>query len=319
MSSQIMVVCLLACATLTAQTLAAQSLPSTGVPAPRPALGGVSNNGIVKFEDVKPLTPEMAEAVRLLRAENFQQALTQFRQIRDSHPQEALAYEGEIESSDRLGKLDGTVARYRNLLSDAKAAQPHSAELLAVLHWALGQAVMIRNGYYPRFIGDNPSNLGAEPREQFLEALRRDPHLLVARLSLASYYEHHSQEKGTLARADYEKALRLRPDLFKIRYLHALTWTRPGYPGPEQEARMLAMGHPISEDHKLMPEKAVAECLALIRDYPTYPPPYYTAGDYYLWPLGDKANAKKYLSKYIEIGNPETDAWKRAKEVIAYL
>ena len=187
----------------------------------------------------------------------------------------------------------------------------------AVLHWALGEAIMMEKGYYPKFIGDNPAILGREPLDQFKVALALDPDLLVAHFSLAAYYEHESIEKGSLARLQYEEALRLRPDLYQIRYLHALTWDRPGL--FLNEADLNARGITVSEDQKKMPEKAIPEYLALIRDHPSYAPPYYCLADDYDWPLGNHAKAKYYYEKYLEIGKPGTHWWKRAKSIVDYM
>ena len=296
-----------------------QVSPSTGIPAPLPPLGSASNNGVLKFEDVKNLSPAMSAALELLRAHQYEAAQAAFRKVQQSRPQEALAYQGEIEASQRLDTLDATITRYRKRLVVAKKTNERGTTgnvRLAVLHWALGQAVMMRNGYYPKFIGDNPANLGSEPMEQFQEALRLDPDLLVAHLSLAAYYEHRSVEKGSMARLQYKEALRLRPDLFPIRYLHAYTWDRPGI--FLNEAELNAHGFMVSEDQKKMPEKAVAEYLALVRDHPNYAPPYYCLGDDYDI-LKDEARAKFYWQKYLELGNREGEPWKRVKSIVDYM
>ncbi len=301
-------------------TLAAHTLPSSGIPAPLPPLGSASNNGIVKFEDVKKLSPALNAALRLLRAHQYEAAQAAFQKVQQSRPQEALAYEGEIEAAQRLNTLDVTVTRYRKRLAAAEKNNERGTNgnvRLAVLHWALGQAIMIRNGYYPKFIADSPSILGDEPREQFQEALSLDPDLLVAHLSLAAYYEHDSVGKGSLARVQYKEALRLRPDLYQIRYLHALTWDRPGI--LMNKEHLIKQGIPVTEDMDKMPQKAMPEYLALIRDHPNYAPPYYSLADDYDVPGGDKAKAKFYYEKYLELGNHTTDAWKRAKSNVDYM
>lgn len=296
--------------------LAMASLPSTGIPAPRPSLGGVSVNNFVQFENVKELTPALKEAVNLLRAEQFKAAEAAFQRIQRLQPWEELAYEGEIEASDRLGTLHTTVARYRGLLSHTEASHKRNNNgFLAVLHWALGQAIMMHNGYYPKFIGDNPNPLGPEPEQQFQTALKLDPKLLVAYLSLGAYYEHHSVEKGSLARQQYKQALHIRPDLYQIRYVHAFSWDRPGIISPEEEARESASGFPPSEDSKRMPQKAMMEYRKLIQDHPNYAPPYYCMADD-LWLMGDKTQAKEYYTRFLQLGRPNTDSWKRAKEIV---
>jgi len=312
------VACLLLIGVAVAAQANPQVSPSTGIPAPLLPLGSASNNGVVKFEDVKKLSPSMSAALSLLRAHQYEAAQAAFQKVQQSRPQEALAYQGEIEASQRLDTLDATVTRYRKRLAAAEKNNEHGTNgnvRLAVLHWALGQAIMMQNGYYPKFIGDNPANLGSEPMEQFQEALRLDPDLLIAHLSLAAYYEHHSVEKGSLARLQYKEALHLRPDLYQIRYLHAYTWDRPGT--VLNEAELNARGFTVSEDQKRMPEKAIPEYLALVRDHPNYAPPYYCLGDDY-W-FTDKAKAKFYYEKYIELGNREGQAWKRVKSIVDYM
>lgn len=289
--------------------------PSSGIPIPLPPLGGASHDSIVKFEDVKKLSPPMSAALGLLRAHQYEAAQAAFQKVQQSRPQEALAYRGEIEASQRLNTLEATVVRYRKRLAAAEQGKERGTNRdvrLAVLHWALGEAVMMRNGYYTKFIAQRPSILGGEPREQFQEALQLDPDLLVAYLSLAAYYEHASQEKGSLARLEYQEALRLRPNLYQIRYLHALTWDRPGI--LVNEAQLIKQGFHWPEDKKKMPEKAIPEYLGLIRDHPKYAPPYYCLADDY-WFI-DKTKSKFYYEKYLELGNPEGRAWKRAKSIV---
>jgi tetratricopeptide (TPR) repeat protein len=304
------------CALLLGTVVAAQSLPSTGIPAPILPLGSASNNGILRFEDVEKLSPPMSEAVQLLRTHEYKAAEAAFQKVYQAKPEEGLAYKGEIEAGLRLNTLGSTVMQYRkNLELERQANKPGHNEKrqLAVLYWALGEAVMMEKGYYPKFIGDNPTELGEEPRKQFLEALQLDPELLVAHLSLAAYYEHQSVEKGSLARLQYRESFRLRPDLFQIRYLHAYTWDRPGI--ILNEAVLNARGFTVSEDRKRMPEKAIAEYLALVRDHPNYAPPYYCLGDdYYL--QRDEAKAIFYWKKYLEVGNKEGEAWKRVKSTV---
>ena len=293
-------------------------IPSSGIPIPFPPLGGVSHDSIVQFEDVKKLSPSMSAALGLLRAHHYEAAQAAFQKVQQSRPQEAFAYRGEVEASQRLNTLNATVARYRRHLAAAerdKKSGTNSSVRLAVLHWALGEVVMMRNGYYLKFVGDAPSILGNESREQFLEALDIDPNLLVAHLSLAAYYEHDSIGKGSLARLQYKEALRLRPDLYQIRYLHALTWDRPGV--LVNKAQLVKQGAPLTEDMDKMPEKAIPEYLALIQDHPKYAPPYYILGDDY-W-FTDKAKSKFYFEKYLELGSREGHAWKRAKSIVDYM
>jgi len=315
---------LLALACLLLVGAAAQAGPkvasSSGIPSPLPPLGSVSNNGIVRFEDVKKLSPSMSAALRLLRTHRYEAAQAAFQKVQQSRPQEALAYQGEIEAAQRLNTLDATVTRYRKRLAAAEQGKEHGTSVnvrLAVLHWALGQAILMRNGYYPKFIADSPSILGNEPKEQFQEALGLDPDLLVAHLSLAAYYEHDSIGKGSLARTQYKEALRLRPDLYQIRYLHALNWDRPGV--LMNKADIIAQGRPVTEDMDKMPQNAMPEYLALIRDHPDYAPPYYSLADDYDVPGGNKAKAKFYYEKYVELGSHETHAWKRAKGRVDYM
>ena len=296
-----------------------QALPSSGIPAPQPPLGTVSNNGIVAFEDVKKLSPEVIDAVKLLRAHEYKAAELAFQRLQQMHPQEELAYKGEIEASQCLNSLAETVSRYRQLISYAEHQKPHGLHhkdgYLAVLHYAIGEALMMQSGYYPKFIAENINSLNEESKNQLLAALHLNPQLLVAHFSLAAYYEHHSVEKGSLARLQYAEALRLRPDLFQIRYLHAYTWDRPGI--ILNEAEQNAQGFIVSEDKKKMPEKAIPEYLALIRDHPKYAPPYYCLADDY-W-FTDKAKSKYYYEKYLELGDRESNAWKRAKSIVDYM
>ena len=292
--------------------------PSSGIPAPMPPLGSASNNGILKFEDIKKLSRPMSAATKLLRNHQYEAAQAAFQKVQQSQPQEALAYKGEIEAAQRLNTLGETVARYRKMLASAEQTDKHGHRenvSLAVLHWALGEAIMMEKGYSPKFIGDNPVDLGEEPKAQFQKALHLAPDLLIAHLSLAAYYEYHSVEQGSLARIQYQEALRLRPDLFPIRYLHAYTWDRPGT--ILNEAYLNARGMVVSEDKKKMPEKAIPEYLALVRDHPNYAPPYYSLGDDY-W-FTDRAKSKFYYEKYVELGNREGEAWKRVKSIVDYM
>lgn len=302
--------------------LAVPAQPSTGIPSHLPPLGSISNNGMLKFEDIKPLSVPLKTALALLRADDYEAAQASFQTIQRSSPQEALAYRGEIEAAQRLNTLDKTVTRYRKLLLVAEQADTRGQHergqdesvRLAVLHWALGEAIMMRNGYYPKEIGDSPSLLGDEPKQQFLDALKLDPDLLVAHFSIAAYFEHSSLGKGTLARLHYKEALRLRPDLYQLRYLYAYTWDRPGILG--NKAELLARGaRTFTEDDDRTPEKAIPEYLALVRDHPQYAPPYYTLGDDYFL-LNDKVKAKFYYEKYLEYGNRSGKGWKRIKKVV---
>ncbi len=295
----------------------ANTQPLTSISPLLPPLGSISNNGILKFEDIKSLSSPMKVALALLRADDYKAAQASFQKIQRSSPQEALAYRGEIEAAQRLNTLDKTVTRYRKLLSVAEQADTRGRDNslhLAVLHWALGEAIMMRNGFYPKEIGDSPSLLGEEPKQQFLDALNLDADLLVAHLSIAAYFEHSSLGKGTLARLHYKEALRLRPDLYQLRYLYAYTWDRPGILG--NKAELIARGaRTFTEDDDRAPEKAIPGYLSLVRDHPTYAPPYYVLGDDYFM-LNDKVKAKFYYEKYLEYGNRSGKGWKRIKKVV---
>lgn len=288
--------------------------PHSGIaPAPR-KLGTVSVDGVISIEDVKPLVPELKHGLQLLRSQRFHEAQAAFRETQRKTPQEALAYRGDTEASSYLGSLDATISRYRKALSDVRAGSaPQNRTLLGVLSYALGDA-LLRRRYNARYIGDNPQDLGLAPEQHLLEAVRLAPDLLVAHLALAAYYEHPSQSRGTLARKQYDMALRLRPDLYQIRYLHAATWDRPGI--VLNEAALTAQGFSPTEDQKKHPEKAIAECLALIEEYPNYSLPYYRVGNDYLWPIGNKAKARQYLSAYLKLGDPESAEWKRANRLV---
>jgi tetratricopeptide (TPR) repeat protein len=182
------------------------------------------------------------------------------------------------------------------------------------LNYALGDALMLRD-YNTRFIGDSPHSLSPEAKTHLLESVKLEPDFLVAHLALATYYEHPSQEQGSAARREYQAALRLRPDLFQIRYLHAMTWDRPGL--LLNGATLRQHGEIVPADRQMMPRRTIAECLALIHDHPDYALPYYRVGYDYLWPIGDKAKAKVYLSKYLQLGNPRTGNWQSAKSIVA--
>lgn len=274
-----------------------------------PKAGYVSLDYIVRFENVKRLSPVMTHATTLLRTGRYQEAQAAYQAIQQSLPTETLAYRGENEASRFLNTLDATVSRDQQRLSVAEAhSRPNFGAYLAALHYALGDAMMMKS--YPTEIGANPRDLGSEPRQHLLEAIRLNPNLLEAHLALAAYYEHRSQMHGTAARHEYDAALRLRPDLYQILYLHAASWDRPGFLG--NEAQLRAQGFQISDDEKNFPKRAVAECLALIRDHPDYPPPYYSLGSDYAGPLHDYSEARHYLSTYAKIGDPTSPWWRYA-------
>ena len=158
--------------------------------------------------------------------------------------------------------------------------RPHQDDnVLAALHYALGVAIMIHNGYNSRYIGDNPSELGHEPKSQLIKALKLEPKMLVSHLALAAYYEHPSLGRYTDARREYDIALHLRPDLFKICYLHALTWSRPGYVTNKKE--LLKIGIKLPDDKQMIPLNTIRECLDLIHDHPEYAPPYLLVSELY--------------------------------------
>jgi tetratricopeptide (TPR) repeat protein len=277
-----------------------------------PKAGYVSLEYIVWFENVKRLSPEMKRATALLRTGRYQEAQTAFQNIQRASPKEALAYRGENEASRFLNTLDSTILRDQQRLSVAEAhTGPNAIAYLSALHYGLGDAMSMKN--YPTPLGERPRNLGAEPKQHFLEAIRLKPNLLEAHLALAAYYEHRLQMHGTAARHEYDVAYWLRPDLYQIRYLHAASWDRPGFLG--NEAQLRAHGFRISDDEKSFPERAVAECLALIHDHPNYPPPYYTLGSDYALPmyaLHNDVKAKQYLSIYAKIGDPTSPWWRYA-------
>ena len=251
--------------------------------------GFVSQGAIIRFEDMGPLSPAMEKATALLRAGKYDQAIEAFVALQRSTPTDPLAFRGEVHAAYRKDSLADTIQHFTAMLSHAKVPKQK-----AVLHYALGDAIMVSRlgkGY----VGEDPQNLGPEPKEHFLEALRLDPKLVVAHFALGIYYEHRSQMKGTLARKHYDAALALRPDLEKqIRFLHALTWDRPGYAHPQEIARQRAMGWKIPEDEMMMPEKAIAECKQLVKDFPDYWPAYERIAQDYEWPLGNKEMAAKY-------------------------
>ena len=274
-----------------------------------PKAGYVSLDYIVKFEDVKTLSPAMRRATALLRTGRYQEAVVAFQSVQQAFPMEALAYRGENEASRFLNTLDITTTRDQQLLSAAEAHTPSSNKTyLAVLNYALGDVVMLKNYMTP--IGTPPHDLGTEPKQHFLEAIRLHPNLLVAHLALAAYYEHDSQRHGTAARHEYDISLRLRTDLYQISYLHAASWDRPGY--VLNRAQLQAQGVQLSADQQMMPERAIAECSALVRNHPSYAPPYYRMGSDYAFPLRDFANARHYLSVYAKIGDPTSDWWQYA-------
>ena len=274
-----------------------------------PKAGYVSLDYIVTFEDVERLSPAMARATMLLRTGQFQQAAAAFRAVQQVSPSEALAYRGENETARFLNTLDLIIARDQQLVSAADA-HPRSVSnaYRAALHYGLGDALMMKN--YPTPIGEAPHNLGPEPKRQLIEVIRLRPNLLEAHLALAAYYEHGSQRQGTAARREYDVCLQLRPDLYQVRYLHAASWDRPGY--VLNRAQLQAQGIQLSVDEQMMPERAIAECLHLVQDYPNYAPPYYRLGSDYAFPLRDFAKAKQYLSVYAKIGDPTLGWWQYA-------
>ena len=287
-------------------------VPSPAVTSGFPKAGYVSLEHIVWFENVKRLSPSMMRATVLLRTGHYQEALTAFQTIQHASPTAALAYRGENEASRFLNTLDTTISLDRQRLSAAEAHPgPNVTAHLSALHYALGDAMSMKN--YPTPVGETPRDLGPEPRQHFLEAIRLKPDLLEAHLALAAYYEHGSQMQGTAARHEYDVSFHLRPDLYQIRYLHAASWDRPGF--LLNEAQLRAHGIQISDDEKRFPERAVAECLNLVRDHPSYPPPYYTLGSDYalpMYPLHDEVKAKHYLSIYAKIGDPTSPWWRYA-------
>lgn len=274
-----------------------------------PKAGYVSLDYIVTFENVKQLPLAVARATALLRTGQFQQAEVAFRAIQQVSPSEALAYRGENEASRFLDTLDMTIERDQQLVSVADAhAGSVSDTYRAALHYGLGDALTMKN--YATPIGETPRDLGPEPKRQLLEAIRLRPNLLEAHLALAAYYEHGSQRHGTAARREYDICLRLRPDLYQVRYLHAASWDRPGY--ILNRAQLQAQGVQLSVDEQMMPGKAISECLALVHDYPKYSPPYYRLGSDYAFPMRDLANARRYLSVYAKIGDPTLEWWQYA-------
>lgn len=277
-----------------------------------PKAGYVSLEYIVKFENVKRLSPALTRATALLRTGRYREAQAAYQVIQQMSPTETLAYRGENEASRFLNTLDNTISRDKQRVSMAEThARPNTSAYLAALNYALGDAMSMKN--YPTSIGEAPRDLGPEPRQHLLEAIRLNPRLLEAHLALAAYYEHRSQMHGTAARHEYDVALRLRPDLYQIRYLHAASWDRPGYLG--NEAQLRARGFQISDDEKSFPERAVAECLRLVSDQPNYPPPYYSLGSDYALPmysLHDDVKARHYLSIYARIGDPTSPWWRYA-------
>jgi len=300
------------------RTLAVSTPAPPSTPASSSAASGSSNAGyvslehIVKFENVKRLSPALAHATTLLRTGRYQEAQAAYQTIQHTLPTEALAYRGENEASRSLNTLDAAIFRDRQHLSALEAhSGPTSGPARAALNYALGDALMMKN--YPIPIGIDPRDLGQEPRRRLLEAIRLNPNLLEAHLALAAYYEHRSQMHGTAARHEYDVALRLRPDLYQIRYLHAASWDRPGYLG--NEAQLRARGFQISDDEKSFPERAVAECLNLTRNHPDYSPPYYTLGSDYVLPMysiHDDVKARHYFSIYAKIGDRTSSWWQYA-------
>lgn len=277
-----------------------------------PKAGYVSLDYIVTFEDVKQLPPALARATVLLRTGHFQEAEVAFRAIQNVSPSEALVYRGENEASRSLNTLDLTIARDQQLVSaaDARAGSVSSA-YRAALHYGLGDALNMKN--YATPIGETPRDLGPEPKRQLLEAIHLRPNLLEAHLALAAYYEHGSQRQGTAARREYDVCLRLRPDLYQVRYLHAASWDRPGF--LLNEAQLVGRGFSIPDDEKSIPQKAVAECLSLVQDHPNYSPPYYKLGSDYAdprYPIHNDAQARHYLFVYAEIGDPTLEWWQYA-------
>lgn len=274
-----------------------------------PKAGYVSLEYIVTFEDVKQLPPALARATALLRTGRFQEAEVAFRAIQNVSPSEALAYRGENEASRFLNTLDMTIAHDQQLVSVADAhAGSVSNAYRAALHYGLGDALNMKN--YATPIGETPRDLGPEPKRELLEAIRLRPNLLEAHLALAAYYEHGSQRHGIAARREYDTCLRLRPDLYQVRYLHAASWDRPGY--LLNGAQLQAQGIHLSVDEQMMPERAIAECLSLVQDHPDYAPSYYRLGSDYAFPMRDFVKAKHYLSVYAKIGDPTLEWWKYA-------
>lgn len=310
MNNDLTKVCFVVAASLTICGVYAASIPKQPATIASPAKAGyVSLDYIVEFEDVKVLSPAMKQATLLLRSGRYQEAVVAFQAVQRVSPNEELAYRGEDEASRQLNTLGTTVARDQRLLLTAEAqTRPKTNDYVATLHYALGDALMLEG--YINSIGAPPHDLGPEPRQQFLEAIRLKPNLLVAHLALAAYYEHDSQRHGTAARHEYDVSLQIRPDLYQIRYLHAASWDRPGY--VINVSQLQANGINLSNDEKMIPEKAIAECLRLVQDYPNYPPPYYRLGSDYAFPLHDYTNAKRYLSVYTKIGDPTLEWWRYA-------
>jgi tetratricopeptide (TPR) repeat protein len=253
--------------------------------------GFVSVDGIIKFEDVEKLPPEMQAATTNLRSGNHAVAIRAFRTIEDRERTNSLAYRGEVQGAFLTNTLNNTIDRFKSLLDEA----PEGSRQKAVLHYAVACALFASR--VEKQPWDPPGKIGTEPQQHLEQALKIWPEFFVAYLQLAIYYEHRSQDKGTEARKCYEKALRLRPDLdLKIRFLHAISWARPGYVKPEQIERLKKQGIILPADSRSNPDKTISECKAIINDYPNYLPAYE-----WVAAMHDIQGSKEQAARYREL------------------
>lgn len=291
----------LTCALALTAIALAQSGPLPEKPIALPLLepGFVSSDGLIRFEDLGPMSAAMRRATTLLREGKHREALVAFRKLQDAAPLDARAFRGETHAAWRLwargnqsAAMKETIARFEDLLAHG----PREPRGQAVLHYALGDALeTYRAGPGMIYSGWKTPALGPEPRRHLEEALRLDPGLLAAHLALAAYHEFPSQHDGTAARRQYEAALRLRPDLApRIRLLHARTWRRAGYVKPEEYRRLLRQGMRVREDWMCMPGKAIAECKAIVRDFPDFALAYEEIASNYRWPTGNEEAYRRY-------------------------
>lgn len=282
--------------------------------------GYVSENGVVTFEDVATLTPGMRHAVAALRSGDYSTAIVEFRVLQRSEPSNPLAFRGETQAALRLDSAREDFRSFDELNRASRTPGPSIADTVkrfagllhratrnldrAALEYALGDALMAARGERA-WVAAPRHDLGPEPEEHLKAALRLSPRMLVAHLSLAAYYDYQAGphgSRGSLARKEYVAAIALRPDLAcELRFLHALTWSRPGDVSQREVARLRAQGLELPDDQKMLPEKTIAECQALIRDFPEYGPAYQKIADLYQWPLGNKAMAEKYRKMVDEL------------------
>jgi tetratricopeptide (TPR) repeat protein len=254
----------------------------------KPPVGAIGARSLIKFEDYEKMSPELARAVALYRAEKYEQALVLLRHLEEVTPLDPIVYHTQVSIGKRTNTLRATLVRFTTELNACEKGSKREA----VLNFAIGE-IYIALGAFTVEHDQDPSLLKLAAK-CIKRALSIDPTFVAAHLALAGCVEAFAGDCDE-ARSEYDTVIKMRPDLRRsLLLLHAQSWIHSGYHTPEDMARLKKSGLLDKDKSCSHPEHTVEECMKVIAEYPNCADAYDILADAYSTPYMDHSKADGY-------------------------